>query len=104
MQTTGLSNELQRVVAVQLFSGHPLQYGVLIRLFFVSPLFIYSYFPCILGESVYGDVFEDENFIVQHNKRGVLSMSNNGLHSNGSQFCISFRALPWMDKKYVAFG
>ena len=31
-------------------------------------------------------------------------MANNGLHSNGSQFIISLRALPWMDGKYVAFG
>ena len=31
-------------------------------------------------------------------------MSNNGLHSNGSQFIIALRPLPWMHTKYVAFG
>ena len=31
-------------------------------------------------------------------------MANSGIHTNGSQFGVSFRAMPWMDKKYVAFG
>jgi peptidyl-prolyl cis-trans isomerase-like 6 len=56
------------------------------------------------GESVYGATFEDETFQVEHSKRGMLAMANNGLHSNASQFFISFRAMPWMNTKYVAFG
>jgi len=56
------------------------------------------------GESIYGATFQDESFAVKHSKRGVLSMANNGLHSNGSQFFITFRNLEWMDGKYVAFG
>ncbi|CAH1799867.1 unnamed protein product [Owenia fusiformis] len=56
------------------------------------------------GESVYGPVFEDENFAVKHNKRGILSMSNNGRHTNGSQFHITLQPTPWMNTKYVAFG
>eukprot|EP00035_Acanthoeca_spectabilis_P034828 m.31099 g.31099 ORF g.31099 m.31099 type:complete len:286 (+) comp6892_c0_seq1:36-893(+) len=56
------------------------------------------------GHSVFGKTFEDENFIVEHDSRGVLSMANSGPHTNASQFCISFRALPWMNRKYVAFG
>lgn len=56
------------------------------------------------GDSVHGETFPDENFIVQHDGRGILSMANSGLHTNASQFSISFRALPWMNQKYVAFG
>uniref|UniRef100_A0AC11EH29 Peptidylprolyl isomerase like 6 n=1 Tax=Ovis aries TaxID=9940 RepID=A0AC11EH29_SHEEP len=56
------------------------------------------------GESIYGPTFEDENFSVLHNKRGVLGMVNKGRHSNGSQFYITLQAAPYLDKKYVAFG
>ncbi|XP_028624914.1 probable inactive peptidyl-prolyl cis-trans isomerase-like 6 [Grammomys surdaster] len=56
------------------------------------------------GESIYGPTFEDENFSVPHNKRGVLGMVNRGHHTNGSQFYITLQAAPYLDKKYVAFG
>lgn len=56
------------------------------------------------GESIYGPTFEDENFSVPHNKRGVLGMVNKGHHTNGSQFYITLQATPYLDKKYVAFG
>ncbi|XP_054425785.1 probable inactive peptidyl-prolyl cis-trans isomerase-like 6 isoform X1 [Pteronotus mesoamericanus] len=56
------------------------------------------------GESIYGPTFEDENFSIPHNKRGVLGMVNKGRHSNGSQFYITLQATPYLDKKYVAFG
>uniref|UniRef100_A0A8C1U8B2 Peptidyl-prolyl cis-trans isomerase n=1 Tax=Cyprinus carpio TaxID=7962 RepID=A0A8C1U8B2_CYPCA len=56
------------------------------------------------GESIYGPTFEDENFVVSHNKRGILGMANQGAHSNGSQFYITLQPASWMDHKYVAFG
>ncbi|XP_023389140.1 peptidyl-prolyl cis-trans isomerase-like 6 [Pteropus vampyrus] len=56
------------------------------------------------GESIYGPTFEDENFSIPHNKRGVLGMVNKGRHSNGSQFYITLQPTPYLDKKYVAFG
>ncbi|KAH1172792.1 probable inactive peptidyl-prolyl cis-trans isomerase-like 6 isoform X1 [Mauremys reevesii] len=56
------------------------------------------------GESIYGPTFEDENFSIPHNKRGILGMANKGRHSNGSQFYITLQPAPYMDKKYVAFG
>ena len=56
------------------------------------------------GASIYGATFEDENFIVPHSKRGVVSMANSGLHTNASQFIIDLKPMPWMDKRFVAFG
>ncbi|XP_047415620.1 probable inactive peptidyl-prolyl cis-trans isomerase-like 6 isoform X3 [Sciurus carolinensis] len=56
------------------------------------------------GESIYGPTFEDENFSIPHNKRGVLGMVNQGHHTNGSQFYITLQATPYLDRKYVAFG
>ncbi|CAL1546855.1 unnamed protein product [Lymnaea stagnalis] len=56
------------------------------------------------GESVFGPVFEDENFVIKHNERGIVGMANKGRHTNGSQFYITLQPCPWMDTKYVAFG
>lgn len=54
--------------------------------------------------SIYGDTFPDESFAVKLNGPGILAMSNNGVHTNGSQFFISLRALEWLDTQTVAFG
>ncbi|XP_028413509.1 probable inactive peptidyl-prolyl cis-trans isomerase-like 6 [Dendronephthya gigantea] len=56
------------------------------------------------GQSIYGALFEDENFSVPHNKRGIVGMANKGRHTNSSQFYITLQPTPWMDTKYVAFG
>ncbi|XP_018320371.1 problable inactive peptidyl-prolyl cis-trans isomerase-like 6 [Agrilus planipennis] len=57
------------------------------------------------GYSIPKRKIPSENFIVPHDKRGVLSMANSGWHKNNStQFIISLEATPWMDCKYVAFG
>ncbi|XP_075453711.1 putative inactive peptidyl-prolyl cis-trans isomerase-like 6 isoform X2 [Ascaphus truei] len=56
------------------------------------------------GESIFGETFEDENYAISHDKRGVLGMANKGRHSNGSQFYITLQATPYMDRTYVAFG
>ncbi|XP_046744017.1 probable inactive peptidyl-prolyl cis-trans isomerase-like 6 [Diprion similis] len=56
------------------------------------------------GTATNGAVIPDESYCVPHNRRGVLSMANNGKDSNGSQFVISLKANPWMDYYYVAFG
>ncbi|KAM7542705.1 hypothetical protein Aperf_G00000013476 [Anoplocephala perfoliata] len=46
----------------------------------------------------------DENFAIKHDKRGVLSMVNEGRNTNSSQFMIVLQPAPWMDYRYVAFG
>jgi cyclophilin family peptidyl-prolyl cis-trans isomerase len=36
------------------------------------------------GESIYGDTFNDENFIHKHTCAGLLSMANTGPNTNNS--------------------
>ncbi|KAF1945972.1 hypothetical protein EJ02DRAFT_451077 [Clathrospora elynae] len=57
------------------------------------------------GQSIWGKPFEDEfEGPERHNTKGVLSMANKGKNTNTSQFFITYRAAPHLDRKHTIFA
>ena len=61
------------------------------------------------GHSAWGKEFQDELFpnspsYKEGYRKGVVAMMNRGPNTNGSQFFIALRDLPYMPKNYTIFG
>jgi peptidyl-prolyl cis-trans isomerase-like 3 len=60
------------------------------------------------GECIWGGKFNDEvtreSKNLLHDKKGILSMANNGPNTNGAQFFFTYGPQPHLDGKYVIFG
>ncbi|THH17390.1 hypothetical protein EW146_g3407 [Bondarzewia mesenterica] len=59
------------------------------------------------GQSYWGTPFRDEYDMkgaAKHDSRGIVAMANKGASTNGSQFYVTFKATPHLDRKHTVFG
>ncbi|MFH1189764.1 MAG: peptidylprolyl isomerase [Candidatus Omnitrophota bacterium] len=57
------------------------------------------------GDSIWNAPFEDEvSDTLVFDKPGLLAMANSGPNTNKSQFFITTKATPWLNKKHTIFG
>lgn len=58
----------------------------------------------VLGGSIFGRTFPDENYAIKHDRAGILTTANPKINSNDSAFIVTLGPAEWLDKKSVAFG
>lgn len=56
------------------------------------------------GSAADGGFLRHESFTVKHDRGGLLGMASHGKDTNGSQFYITLRELPFLDGTRVIFG
>jgi len=57
------------------------------------------------GTSIWGKNFDDEfEGVNTHSDRGVVSMANKGKNTNSSQFFVTYKGTPHLDRKHTVFG
>ncbi|KAF2865452.1 peptidyl-prolyl cis-trans isomeras-like protein-like 2 [Massariosphaeria phaeospora] len=57
------------------------------------------------GQSIWGKPFNDEfDGPNLHDTRGIMSMANKGKNTNTSQFFITYRQVPHLDRKHTIFA
>eukprot|EP00929_Paragymnodinium_shiwhaense_P003361 TRINITY_DN103839_c0_g1_i1.p1 TRINITY_DN103839_c0_g1~~TRINITY_DN103839_c0_g1_i1.p1 ORF type:complete len:320 (-),score=98.88 TRINITY_DN103839_c0_g1_i1:160-1119(-) len=56
------------------------------------------------SQAANGSIVPNESFQIAHDRPGLLGMANHGTDTNGSQFYITMRELPFLDGKSVIFG
>ena len=58
----------------------------------------------VYDPAVFGERFNDEDFVLSHRSPGWVAMANHGPDTNNSQFYILLTKARWLDGKHVVFG
>lgn len=76
-------------------------FGFIVR-YYLKPFPVYASIAAGIASQM--PYLKKENHVVNHGRRGILSLAGRQTHFNGPEFVVSLRPNPWMNGKYVAFG